>query len=147
MMDLIKAMDIAASGMSAERARLNVISMNLANANTTRTASGGPYRRKTVIFETTPLYRSFEEQLRDSLNNKEVYGVKVTGIMPVKGPFKKVYDPSHPDADGQGYVYLPNVNLVQEMVEMLNANRGYEANAAAIRTAKEMALKALDLLR
>ncbi|HDG98900.1 MAG TPA: flagellar basal body rod protein FlgC [Desulfobacterales bacterium] len=146
-MDLMKAMDIAASGMSAERARLNVISMNLANANTTRTASGGPYRRKTVIFETAPVARSFEDELKISMEVSEVYGVKVSGITPVKGPFKKVYDPSHPDADEQGYVYLPNVNLVQEMVEMLNANRGYEANAAAIRTAKEMALRALDLAR
>jgi len=146
-MDLMKAMDIAASGMSAERARLNVISMNLANANTTRTASGGPYRRKTVIFETAPVARSFEDELKISMDDNEVYGVKVSGISPVKGAFKKVYDPSHPDADKQGYVYLPNVNLVQEMVEMLNANRGYEANAAAIRTAKEMALRALELAR
>ncbi|RLB41693.1 MAG: flagellar basal body rod protein FlgC [Deltaproteobacteria bacterium] len=146
-MDLIKAIDIAASGMSAERARLNVISMNLANANTTRTASGGPYRKKTVIFETAPISRSFEEELKVSMETEEVYGVRVTGIAPVKGPFRKVYDPSHPDADRQGYVYLPNVNLVQEMVSMLNANRGYEANAAAIRAAKEMALQALDLAR
>ena len=146
-MDLMKAMDIAASGMSAERARLNVISMNLANANTTRTASGGPYRRKTVIFQTAPVARSFEDELKVSLEDNKVYGVKVTGIMPVNGPFKKVYDPSHPDADKNGYVYLPNVNLVQEMVEMLNANRGYEANAEAVRTAKAMALKALDLGR
>jgi len=146
-MDLMKAMDIAASGMSAERARLNVISMNLANANTTRTASGGPYRRKTVIFETSPVARSFEDELKISLSDNEIYGVKVSGIIPVKGEFKKVYDPSHPDADKEGYVYMPNVNLVQEMVEMLNANRGYEANAAAIRTAKEMALRALELGR
>jgi len=146
-MDLMKAMDIAASGMSAERARLNVISMNLANANTTRTASGGPYRRKTVIFETAPVAKSFDEELKISINDSEVYGVKVSGIMPVQGPFKKVYDPSHPDADKDGYVSLPNVNLVQEMVAMLNANRSYEANAQAIKTAKEMALKALELAR
>ncbi len=146
-MDLMNAMDIAASGMSAERARLNVISMNLANANTTRTASGGPYRRKTVIFQASPVARSFEDELKVSMMDDNVYGVKVTGIMPVNGPFKKVYDPSHPDADKNGYVYLPNVNLVQEMVEMLNANRGYEANAESVRTAKAMALKALDLGR
>lgn len=146
-MGLMKAIDIAASGMAAQRARVNVISMNLANANTTRTASGGPYRRKTVVFETNPLPESFEQAMKNVEDGQEVYGVKVKGIVPVSGEFKKVYDPSHPDADKQGYVYLPNVNLVQEMVSLLNANRGYEANAAAVRTAKSMALQALDLFR
>jgi flagellar basal-body rod protein FlgC len=144
-MDLMKSIEISSSGMRAQRARINVISMNLANANTTRTADGKPYRRKTVIFETAPMARSFEEELKNSMEGKEVYGVKVTGITPVSGEFKKVFDPSHPDADEKGYVYLPNVNLVKEMVTMLNANRSYEANAMAIRTAKEMALKALGL--
>ncbi len=146
-MDLMKAMDIAASGMAAERDRLNVISMNLANANTTRTAAGTPYRRKTVIFETAPVENSFEEELRAMMEEKEVMGVKVTEVVPVQGPFRKIYDPSHPDADKDGYVYLPNVNLVQEMVSMINANRGYEANAAAIKAAKDMVLRALELAR
>lgn len=147
-MDLIKAIDIAASGMKAQRARINVISSNLANANTTRTEDGSPYRRKTVIFQTGTVNRSFEDELKDWLSGEEsVYGVQVTDIVPVAGEFKKLYDPSHPDADPQGFVYLPNVNLVQEMVQMLNANRGYEANAAAIRTSKEMALRALEMWR
>jgi flagellar basal-body rod protein FlgC len=146
-MDLMQAIKIASQGMTAQRTRLNIISMNLANANTTRTADGTPYRRKTVIFETTPLERSFQEELESSLTEETLYGVKVTQIVPVSGEYKKVFDPSHPDADEQGYVYLPNVNLVQEMVQMLNANRGYEANASAIKTAKEMALKALELAR
>ncbi len=146
-MDLFKAIDIASSGMAAQRARLNVISMNLANANTTRTGQGGPYRRKTVVFESMPMARSFHEHLLHSTAKPQVYGVRVLGVAPVKGPFKKIYDPSHPDADENGYVSLPNVNLVQEMASMLNANRGYEANAAAIKTAKEMALKALELGR
>ncbi|HDZ23927.1 MAG TPA: flagellar basal body rod protein FlgC [Desulfobacteraceae bacterium] len=146
-MGLIKAIDIAASGMAAQRTRVNVISMNLANANTTRTASGGPYRRKTVVFQTNSVHESFEEAMKNAESGQEVYGVKVKGIVPVSGEFKKVFDPSHPDADKQGYVYLPNVNLVQEMVSLLNANRGYEANAAAVRTAKGMALRALDLFR
>ena len=145
-MDLIKSMDIAASGMTAQRTRLNIISMNLANANTTRTADGTPYRRKTSIFETVPVGDSFETNFKDSME-REVYGVKVSEIVPVPGDFKRIFDPSHPDADKNGYVYLPNVNLVQEMVQMLNANRSYEANAASIRTAKEMALKALDIGR
>jgi flagellar basal-body rod protein FlgC len=145
-MDLIQAMDIAASGMTAQRTRLNVITTNLANANTTRTAKGEPYRRQTAIFRTTPVDRGFGRHFRDALENR-IYGVKVTGIVPVRGDFKKIFDPSHPDADESGYVYLPNVNLVQEMVQMLNANRAYEANAAAIKAAKEMALKALEIGR
>jgi len=145
-MDLIQSIDVAASGMTAQRVRLNVISMNLANANTTRTADGGPYRKKTAIFESTPIGGSFEARLRDALED-EIYGVRVTRIAPVAGDLKKIFSPSHPDADEKGYVYLPNVNLVQEMVQMLNANRAYEANASAITTAKEMALKALDIGR
>ena len=123
-----------------------MISMNLANANTTRTADGTPYRRKTAIFESMPMGNSFDGQLQSALDN-EIYGVKVTHITPVSGELKRVFNPSPPDADQKGYVYLPNVNLVQEMVQMLNANRAYEANAAAIKAAKEMALKALDIGR
>lgn len=145
-MDLFQCIDIAASGMTAQRTRLNVISMNLANANTTRTKDGTPYRRKTSVFETVPVDNSFESQFQNSLERR-LYGVKVSEIIPVQGDFKKMYDPSHPDSDEYGYVYLPNVNLVQEMVQMLNANRSYEANASAIKAAKEMALKALDIGR
>lgn len=145
-MDLFKCIDIAASGMTAQRTRLNVISMNLANSNTTRTEDGTPYRRKTSVFETVPVDNSFETKFQDSLE-RQVYGVRVSEITPVQGDFKKMYDPSHPDSDEYGYVYLPNVNLVQEMVQMLNANRSYEANASAIKAAKEMALKALDIGR
>ena len=132
--------------MRAQRTRLNVISTNLANANTTRTADGTPYRRKTSIFETTPIDVSFYDRFKDSLEN-QIHGVRVSEIVPVSGAFKKIFDPSHSDADKNGYVYLPNVNLVEEMVQMLNANRSYEANAAAIKTAKEMALKALEIGR
>lgn len=146
-MDLMKTIDIASGGMRAQRTRLNVITMNLANANTTRTAEGGPYRRKAVIFETTPFAETLQREMHGIPDEEEIYGVKVTEIVPVSGEFKKVYDPSHPDADKEGYVYLPNVNLVQEMAAMLNANRSYEANAAAVKTAKEMALKALEISR
>jgi len=145
-MDLIKTMDIAASGMTAQRTRMNVISMNLANANTTRTAAGGPYRRRTVIFQTTPVGVDFQQHLHRALT-KEPCGVKVTDIVADSKEFKRVFDPSHPDADQDGYVSLPNVNLVQEMVQMLNANRAYEANAAAVQAAKDMALKALEIGR
>ncbi|MFP3929188.1 MAG: flagellar basal body rod protein FlgC [Desulfobacteraceae bacterium] len=145
-MDLLRTIDLAADGMSAQRTRLNVISMNLANANTTRTADGTPYRRKTAVFQSTPMERSNPGQssFQDALD-KELYGVEVKEITPVRGPFKQVFDPSHPDANESGYVHLPNVNLVEEMVLMLNANRGYEANASAVKTAKDMALKALEI--
>ncbi len=143
-MDLIKTMDIAAAGMTAQRTRLNVISMNLANANTTKTDEGTAYRRKTVIFEAVPSEEPFSGKLEQSLD-AEIQGVKVREITPVRGDLKRIYDPSHPDADQQGYVSLPNVNLVEEMVQMLNANRSYEANAAVIRTAKDMALRALEI--
>jgi len=139
-------MDISASGMTAQRSRLNVISMNLANANTTRTDEGTAYRRKTVIFKTQDLNNSFEDQLKDSID-KKVYGVKATQIVPVAGELKQVYDPTHPDADKDGYVSYPNVNLVEEMVSMLNANRSYEANTSAVKASKEMALKALEIGR
>jgi flagellar basal-body rod protein FlgC len=145
-MDLIQAIDIASSGMTAQRTRLNVISMNLANANTTRTGEGAPYRRKTVIFETVPYGDPFYSQLQSALEDR-LYGVRVNEVVPVQGQFKKIFDPSHPDADEKGYVQLPNVNLVQEMVQMLEANRAYEANAAAIKAAKDMALRALDIGR
>jgi flagellar basal-body rod protein FlgC len=132
--------------MTAQRSRLNVVSMNLANANTTRTDEGTAYRRKTVIFTTDPVDNSFESQLKDSMD-KKLYGVKVTNVVPVAGELKQVYDPTHPDADKDGYVSYPNVNLVEEMVSMLNANRSYEANASAIKASKEMALKAIEIGR
>jgi len=145
-MDLLKCIDIAASGMVAQRTRLNVISMNLANANTTKTEDGTPYRRKTSIFRTVPMNKSFEDQLKNSVDS-QISGVEVLKIASVPGDLKRIFDPTHPDADENGYLYLPNVNLVEEMVQMLNANRSYEANASAIKAAKDMALKALEIGR
>lgn len=145
-MDLIQTIDLAAGGMAAQRTRLNVISANLANVNTTRTEEGTPYRRKTTIFQSTPANPGFDTHLQEALDRK-VSGVEVTGIVPVEGPFKRIFDPAHPDSDEHGYVYLPNINLVEEMVLMLNANRSYEANAAVVKAAKDMALKALEIGR
>ena len=145
-MDLIRTIDLAAGGMVAQRTRLNVISTNMANANTTRTEEGTPYRRKTTIFQTVPAAGGFGSRLQDALDRR-LEGVEVTDIVPVEGPFKRIFDPTHPDADDKGYIYLPNVNLVEEMVLMLNANRAYEANAAVVKAAKEMALKALEISR
>jgi flagellar basal-body rod protein FlgC len=145
-MDLIRTIDLAAGGMTAQRTRLNVISTNLANANTTRTDEGTPYRRKITIFQATPAVQEFDAHLEDALD-RQLNGVEVTEVVPAEGPFKRIFDPTHPDADPEGYLYLPNVNLVEEMVLMLNANRAYEANAAVVKAAKDMALKALEIGR
>jgi len=133
-MDLFTAMDISASGMTAQRTRMNVISSNIANAHTTRTDEGGPYRRRDVIFRENP----FANQLS---------AVTVEGIVNDPTPGKKVYDPSSPDADDQGYVTNPNVNLMEEMVNMIGATQAFEANTTAVKTQKDMALKALQIGR
>ncbi len=145
-MDFMTALEIGASGLSAERTHLNVISMNLANVNTTRTPEGGPYRRKSVVFQSTPLDSPFTKAMRSELE-REVKGVKVSGVVTDQRPFKRVYDPGHPDADGQGYVRLPDINVVEEMANMMTALRTYEANAATISSAKTMFNKALELGR
>lgn len=145
-MDFMTALEIGASGLSAERTHLNVISMNLANVNTTRTPEGGPYRRKSVVFQATPLDSPFTKAMRSELE-REVKGVKVSGVVTDQRPLKRIYDPGHPDADGQGYVRLPDINVVEEMANMMTALRTYEANAATISSAKTMFNKALELGR
>jgi flagellar basal-body rod protein FlgC len=140
------AMDVSATGMVAERLRLNVISMNLANAKTTRTETGLPYQRRTVVFRSKPIRQMFQQILDDQLG-EQIRGVEVVRIEKRGGDFKRIHDPSHPDADGQGYVYYPNINMVEEMVNMLEASRSYEANVTAVKAAKGMALKALEIGR
>jgi flagellar basal-body rod protein FlgC len=133
-MDLFTAMDISASGLRAQRTRMNVISSNLANAQTTRTNEGGPYKRRDVIFKES----SFEGQLAS---------VEVDGIVTDPTPGKRIYDPGNPDADDSGYVTMPNVNMMEEMVNMINATRAFEANSIAVKSQKDMALKALTIGR
>jgi flagellar basal-body rod protein FlgC len=133
-MDLFTAMDISASGLRAQRTRMNVISSNLANAQTTRTNEGGPYKRRDVIFKES----SFEGQLAS---------VEVDGIVTDSTPGKRIYDPGNPDADASGYVTMPNVNMMEEMVNMINATRAFEANSIAVKSQKDMALKALTIGR
>ena len=140
---MFRSIDTAASGMTAERLRLDVISNNLANANTTRTAAGGPYRRQQVVFEPRETEASFSSLLNAEMTTGE--GVRVVGIVQDQSPLKTVYDPQHPDADANGYVQMPNINVVSEMVDMMTASRAYEANVAAVNAAKTMALKALDI--
>lgn len=148
-MRLFNSIDISASGLTAERTRMDVISSNLANANTTRTENGEPYRRKQVILQENN-HGTFQANLSRAINN-HLKGVKVEKIVEDQKPFKLVFDPSHPDAiaegELEGYVKKPNVNVVSEMVDMISATRAYEANVTAINSAKNMAVKALEIGR
>jgi flagellar basal-body rod protein FlgC len=140
-MDLFTAMKISGSGMSLQRTRMNAISSNLANVNTTRTPEGGPYRKKMVVAEATPVKEgSFSQTLDGAIRDVRVVEVKDDKSAP-----RMVYDPSHPDADENGYVATPNVNVMEEMLDMINASRSFEANAAAVNTAKTMAQRALEI--
>ncbi|EGB14297.1 flagellar basal-body rod protein FlgC [Pseudodesulfovibrio mercurii] len=143
-MDFMTALDISASGLTAQRAQLNVISMNMANMRTTETAGGGPYQRKTVSFEATPVYSPFDQAMQDQLN-RNLEGVKVTGVLADNRPFKQVYEPNHPDANDQGYVFYPDINVVEEMANMMQAMRGYEANVQTVQAVKNMFQKALTI--
>jgi flagellar basal-body rod protein FlgC len=143
-MDLDNAFRISASGLRASRTWLNVISANLANANTTKTASGEPYERRTVIYESVPSQESFDEILDGALG-EDLQKVRVNAVVPDGREFREVYDPGHPDADDQGVVKMPNINSVEEMVNLVMASRSYEANLAAMSTAKQLALRALDI--
>jgi len=132
--------NISASALVAQKARMDVISANLANVNTTRTDKGGPYRRQEVVFKAASV-GGFEEQMGRSM------GVEVVDIVEDRSPPKIVYDPAHPDADEKGNVAMPNINLMKEMVDMTMTTRSYEANTTAISAAKSMYLKALEIGR
>jgi flagellar basal-body rod protein FlgC len=145
-MGFFNSLDIGASALTAQRLRMDIISQNIANVNTTRTEDGTPYRRKVAAFEERASNRPFSEYL----NEKSRYmfigkGVRVTGIIEDESPFKKKYNPGHPDADEEGYVNLPNVDVITEMVNMISASRAYEANVNAINTTKNMAMKTLEI--
>ena len=141
-MDFLTSLHISSTGMSTQRVRMNVVSMNLANVETTRSEKGGPYRRKTVVMEVAPV-NNFDATLASQYES--ACGVCVTGIVEDKTPFRQVYNPGHPDADNAGFVKMPNIDLVTEMANMMIARRSYEANVAALNTAKGMALKALEI--
>jgi len=145
-MDTLTAMQISGSALKAERARLNIAAINLANANTTRTMEGGPYKAKSVVFAAKPLDGvNFQDTLNSS--TERLRKVEVVQISEDKAPFKEVYDPSHPDADANGIVRFPNVNVAEQMVDMMSAKRSYEANVTALDAVKNMALKALEIGR
>ena len=146
-MGLFDALGIAGSGLSAQRLRMDVTAENLANAQSTRGADGQPYRRKEVVLQEVPADgSSFASTLRAAQSGAGG-GVQVAGITEDAGPGRRAYDPSHPDADRNGYVTLPNVNPVTEMVDLIDASRAYEANVTAMQSAKQMFTKTLDLLR
>ena len=145
-MDFFNSIQTSASGLSAQRLRMNLISGNLANVNTTRTRQGGPYRRKEAIFAAEPVNSSFNKILTDRLDNP-FFGVRVEGIHEDRTAPLMKYEPSHPHANDKGYVAMPNINPLEEMVNMISASRGFEANVTAIKAAREMALKALEIGR
>ncbi|HHY70520.1 MAG TPA: flagellar basal body rod protein FlgC [Thermoanaerobacterales bacterium] len=140
-MGFFNSMDVSASGLTAQRLRLDVISNNIANVSTTRTKEGGPFQRERVIFQERTMSKNF----KNYLNTKKSAGVKAVAIEKDTAPFKVLYDPTHPDANATGYVMLPNVNIVTEMVDMVSATRSYEANITAINSAKSMMSKALEI--
>ena len=141
-MNLITALDVNATGLTAQRKRVEVTSSNLANSQTTRTDDGGPYRRKDVVFQTS----SFEETLGVALD-AGVQGVEVSEVVDDPRPFVRRYEPGHPDADAQGYVAYPNVNAMEEMANLVEGARSYDANLAAVAIVKSMITRTLEIGR
>jgi len=141
-MSLITAMDVNASGLTAQRRRVELSSANLANSQTTRTDEGGPYRRKDVVFETA----SFQDSLGAAMTNG-VQGVQVSDVVEDQTPFDRRYEPGHPDADKDGYVSYPNVNVMAEMANLVSASKSYEANISAIGIVKAMIARTLEIGR
>jgi len=148
--NIFSSMDISAAGMAAQRSRLDVVAENIANADSTRTKAGGPYRRRQVVFQTvsTSGQASFGSVFQSTMKSQNSFqSVRVAKVTEDQTPFREVYDPSHPDADAKGMVKLPNVNTVKEMVDMNSAARGFESNVTVMQASKRMFLKSLELLR
>jgi flagellar basal-body rod protein FlgC len=143
-MSLFGTLSVSASGMDAQRARAEVLAENLANAETTRTPQGGPYRRKDVVFASTSVASPFASEFQSALDGQ---GVKVSNISVDQRDPEKRYVPGHPDADKDGYVAFPRINPAEDMVDLMDASRGYQANVAAISAVKDMIQRSLDLLR
>lgn len=146
-MSFFKAMNISSAGLSAQRVRMNILSSNLANANTTRTPEGGPYKRQDVVFSATPVSDNPFGDLLDPEWGTQLKKVQVVDVhQDTKSP-RKVHDPSHPDADSNGFVEMPNIQVMSEMVNMITATRAFESNTTAMNAAKTMAAKALEIGR
>ncbi len=146
-MAFLGSLDISGSGLTASRLRMDILSQNIANAATTRTEDGGPYRRKMVVYEPAE-QSSFKHMLQNKINETSTpKGVKVTKIVDDTSDFTPVYDPTHPDANEDGYVMMPNVNPIKETIDMMSATRAYDANITVFNAVKGMAVKALDMGR
>lgn len=146
-MGYFSSLDVSASGMNAQRMRMDLISQNIANANTTRTADGTPYRRQALVLGTNssnPFSNYLSGASRDALGDGKV---KIQGVVEDQSDFRKVYEPDNPEADEEGYVHYPNVDIVTEMVDMISASRSYEANVTASTASKNMAMQALNIGR
>lgn len=145
-MNMFHSIDVSAMALTAEKTRIDVINKNMANSNTTRATGGMPYRRQMVVFKErkgTP----FSSYLKEASNKYLNEGVSVSGIVEDTTPFKVIYEPGHPDADENGYVRMPNVDMAKEMVDMIDAYRAYEANVTSLNTSKSLLMKALDIGR
>jgi flagellar basal-body rod protein FlgC len=145
MNDVQGTLAVSASALRAERLRLDVIASNLANATTTRTAEGGPYRRRNVVFVSQAMEGDFETELQNMAEEGMRRGVAVAEVVDDPAPFRQVFEPSHPDANAEGYVSYPNVNPVAEMVDLMAATRAYEANVQAVNATRKMADAALSI--
>lgn len=146
-MAFLSSLNIGGSALIAQKQRMDIISQNIANVDTTRTQDGGPYIRKTAVFEEMPDNPSFKKSLKIANAKIKGGGVRINTIEEDATDLKSVYNPQHPDADENGYVLMPNVDTVKEMVDMISATRSYEANVTAFNAVKQMALKALEIGR
>lgn len=145
-MDLLKSLRISSSGLSANKKKMAAISSNIANAETTRTPEGGPYRKKEVVFGAEPERKTFAEVLEGEIN-QNAQSVHAIEIVSTDKPPRLKYEPNHPDANEKGYVAYPDINVMEEMANMIQTTRSYEANISAINTVKRMAKKALEIGR
>lgn len=143
-MGMFDYLTISSTALTAEKTRIDIIAKNMANANTTRATGGLPYRRQVPVFKEFGA-SSFEKMLKAKMNKSTLKGVKITKIAEDPSPYKTVFDPGHPDADEKGYVRMPNVDIVKEMVDMISAQRAYDSNVTAINTVKAMMNRALDI--
>ena len=145
-MSLLSALSVSASGMAAQRTRTELLVENIANSETTRTAEGGPYRRKDAVFTSTPVASAFSSLLDEQLGGS-LMGVTVAGVSVDTQAPERRYMPGHPDADKDGYVAMPRVNPAEDMVDLMGASRGYQANVSAISSIKDMIQRSIDILR
>ena len=145
-MSLLSALSVSASGMDAQRVRSELLVENIANSETTRTAEGGPYRRKDAVFTSTPVPSAFSSLLDEQMNSS-LMGVTVAGVTVDTREPERRYIPGHPDADKDGYVAMPRLNPAEDMVDLMSATRGYQANVSAISSVKDMIQRSIDILR